>query len=320
LEWGGGRRLLAHLHKYPPDHNAGAEWTAHLLLSELASNGWKVSVLARDQGADYDFEGIPVMTARSPANLYGSYQHTDLVLTHLDVAHAAAARARRERLPIVHLIHNHRQLDRVNANPSNAAVYNSRWLATASVWAGRSVVMHPLVPLARYRPTGGRHDAVTLVNLYAPKGAAVFYETARLLPERRFLAVRGAYGEQVLPPSDLGNVEVVDHNPDFSEILSETRVLVMPSTYESWGRVCQEAAAAQIPAVVSETPGLLENGTATRFLPQDASPVEWAEAVEAVWGDWAAAGRTAQARAAVLEGRTRQQLGDVIRLLIGLTD
>jgi glycosyltransferase involved in cell wall biosynthesis len=72
--------------------------------------------------------------------------------------------------------------------------------------------------------------------------------------------VRGAYGEQVLP--DLPNVEIVEHLDGTQmreRVYARTKVLLMPSSYESWGRVGVEALASGIPVVAHPTPGLCES-------------------------------------------------------------
>ena len=82
----------------------------------------------------------------------------------------------------------------------------------------------------------------------------------------------GAYGHQIPPPAGLGNVEVVAQRPDFPALLSSAGLVVMPSSYESWGRVAVEAAMMGVPSVVADTPGLREAGVAAAVLPVDADP------------------------------------------------
>ena len=96
-----------------------------------------------------------------------------------------------------------------------------------------------------------------LWNASRPKGADLFYELARRFPDRTFLAVRGTWGDQ-LEPSSLPNVTLVGPITDMRSVYSRTRVLLMPSTAESYGRVGLEAAASGIPTIASDLPGLRE--------------------------------------------------------------
>jgi glycosyltransferase involved in cell wall biosynthesis len=140
-------------------------------------------------------------------------------------------------------------------------------------------VVRPPVRAADYRTTPG--DMITLINLFANKGADTFWALAERMPDRQFLAVRGSYGEQVL--RDLPNVEVVDNVPggDMAKLVyARTRILLMPSEYESWGRTGVEACASGIPVIATPTPGLLESlGDAGTFVA--AGDVDgWQKAIE----------------------------------------
>ncbi len=77
-----------------------------------------------------------------------------------------------------------------------------------------------------------------------------------------FLGVRGAYGRQVMPPPRLPNCEVLDSvtgKEMRTHVYGRSRVMLMPSLYESWGRVAVEALASGIPVIAHPTPGLVES-------------------------------------------------------------
>jgi glycosyltransferase involved in cell wall biosynthesis len=180
----------------------------------------------------------------------------------------------------VHLVHNERQLRRYNVDPDRTplVMFNSISLAGAVGWPGRSIVVRPPVFAEDYRveQTG---TAITLVNLMQSKGAGTFFELARAMPDREFLAVVGAYGLQVTP-GDVPNVTFLPTQTDAREIYRRTRVLLMPSEYESWGRVGIEAAASGIPTIAHPTPGLLESlaGAGTFVDREDLDG--WVDAIE----------------------------------------
>jgi glycosyltransferase involved in cell wall biosynthesis len=91
------------------------------------------------------------------------------------------------------------------------------------------------------------------------KGAELFWALAERLPHVQFLGVKGAYGTQDV--RSLPNVEVIDHVPAErmrDEVYARTRVLLAPSSYESWGRVAAEAMCSGIPVVAHPTEGLRE--------------------------------------------------------------
>jgi glycosyltransferase involved in cell wall biosynthesis len=78
-------------------------------------------------------------------------------------------------------------------------------------------------------------------------------EVARALPEEKFLVVgQGLPAE--LPP----NVEVAPFQRDPRILYARTKLLIMPSLVESYGRVAVEAAMSGIPTVARDLPGIRE--------------------------------------------------------------
>ncbi len=70
-----------------------------------------------------------------------------------------------------------------------------------------------------------------------------------------FLGVK-SYGKQIL--RDLPNVEIVENTPNVREIYAQAKVVLMPSTYESFGMVAGECMLQGIPVLASDTEGLKE--------------------------------------------------------------
>jgi glycosyltransferase involved in cell wall biosynthesis len=133
-------------------------------------------------------------------------------------------------------------------------------------------VIHPPVRGQDYATKHGRK--LTLINLVEAKGAPLFWRLAEAMPEYDFLGVMGGYGEQIVPPEDEAppNAEVVKHTaPEYMvHVYAQTRILLMPSSYESYGRTAIEAAYSGIPTIAHPTPGLVEAlGDAGTFIDRD---------------------------------------------------
>jgi glycosyltransferase involved in cell wall biosynthesis len=94
-------------------------------------------------------------------------------------------------------------------------------------------------------------DMITLVNANQNKGVFQFLELARKLPQRKFLGVIPYYGELQVPPSP-PNIEWVPFDDDIRNILKRTRILLVPSYYESFGRIAVEAMINGIPVLYSK--------------------------------------------------------------------
>lgn len=250
-------RLHAILHKAKPLHGAGAEAFFHDLAKWLVSRGHEVSAMVAHAEGAWELDGVRYVGEPRPDE--SPIEAADILLTHLDQTRIAAWHATRQRKPLVHLLHNGAQLSfhRVKLSEAQLVVFNSNWLQRAVRWQGPSIVCRPPVFAEDYRvkPKG---DALVLVNLSEAKGGKLFWDLARAEPHRRFIGVLGAYGVQIVPKDIPPNVEVWENRADPRDFYREARVILMPSDYESWGRVAVEAAASGIPTIAHATPGLLE--------------------------------------------------------------
>lgn len=291
-------KVGALVHMYPPVHNAGAEHMLHAILSEMVCKGITCSVAVQPTpfhacpGEPYTIDGVQVGTRDVLAGC-------DVLLTHLDRTPEAESYALRNRLPLVQIMHNHHRTGM--AKNCQLAVYNSHWLADQYPTRGcnHSIVVHPPVWPDTYRVTPSG-DCVTLVNLSKPKGAMLFYELARAMPDVRFLGVRGAYGKQEEPPL-LPNLEVIPTQTDMRTVYQRTRILLMPSAYESYGRCAIEAAASGIPTIANDTPGLRESLGAAGVFPERLEVNRWQRAIRQVMADWDAYSKPALALSDSLE-------------------
>ncbi|MBB5108287.1 glycosyltransferase involved in cell wall biosynthesis [Streptomyces spectabilis] len=261
------------MHAMPPEHNAGAEHMLVSMLRPLVERGHDVSVwLSRYGNAhqEYEYRGIKVIPLESRLDFPTAVRRADVLVAHLETVPPTASLARGYGKPLVVVCHNtHRETFRDMAAGGTAlAVYNSRWMeAEAEVFFAEypksirpagTLIVRPPVFADEYATKPGK--AITLINCNPEKGGKVLQALAERMSDQQFLAVKGAYGEQILP--DLPNVEIVEHvrGEDMrKQVYARTRVLLMPSSYESWGRVGCEAMASGIPVVAHPTPGLCES-------------------------------------------------------------
>ncbi|MGW4223033.1 glycosyltransferase family 4 protein [Streptomyces bauhiniae] len=257
----------------PPEHNAGAEHMLVSMLRPLVERGHDVSVWLSRYGQaheEYTYRGIRVVPLESRLDYPTAVRRADVLMAHLETVPSTASLARGFGKPLIVLCHNtHRPTFRDAAAGGTAlAVYNSQWMAREAelffaeypkaIRPESSLIVRPPVFADEYATKPGK--AVTLINCNEAKGGNVLAALAERMPDTEFLAVRGAYGEQILP--DLPNVTILDHvrGEDMREkVYARTRVLLMPSSYESWGRAGCEAMASGIPVVAHPTEGLCES-------------------------------------------------------------
>jgi glycosyltransferase involved in cell wall biosynthesis len=304
--------IMARVYGYPPDHNAGSEWMLHSMLRPLAERGHQVAVWLSHPGRidkSYEIDGVQVVPFQEGMDFAARAQKADVLLSHFENVPLVAGLARDRRIPLAVICHDNFATSFHNAAGSDLVVYNSEWIRRdgeifyasypREFLPRHSIVVRPPVIAEEYRTQPG--DCATLVNLNSDKGGELFWQIAAWTPEWKFLGVRGAYGQQIMPPPRLPNCEVLDGVPGQrmrEHVYSRARVVLMPSLYESWGRVAVEAFASGIPVIAHPTPGLVESlGEAGIFAYRDDLNA-WNHALTSLRdpGNWAQASRRAKAR------------------------
>lgn len=280
------KKILGFMHAYVGHgREAGAETTMANLLESLVEDGWTVDVLLdrayENYTEPYYHNDVLVMPHTADDTLNVIAPNYDMIISQLDGSERATYVAQANNLPVVHLVHNTMwQTEGYLGEGCDFAVYNTQWVAdfheankskplimvyrpeekrTDIMFRQNhewdSAVVHPQIDPKRY-VTEGAHDCITQINMFENKNPCVFWELAERMPHKKFLCVLGGYGEQWL--GDLPNVEIIENTPDIRSVYTRTRVLLMPSFYESFGRVAIEAAASGIPCIASPTEGLFE--------------------------------------------------------------
>lgn len=297
-------KIRAYVSGYPPVQGAGAEWYLHTMMRDFRNRGHDVQVVITGKAQkDYPDEYQGVCIDPEKVALRG---WPDIIIGQLGGLPTARTQARSTRTPLVHI--NNNDWSWRHAPTAALQVYNSEWVAKRAGTKG--IVVHPPVWAEDYAVTPGY--AVTLINLMAEKGAAIFWRLAERNPDVPFLAVRGGWGAQVIPPRLPMNVVLLENTPDMKEVYRRTRILLVPSDYESFGRVAVEAAVSGIPVLASLTPGLRES-----MGPLGAHWVEggvdaWQGALQAhLEGSYAFQGQRGQDRVAELNDLSIEQLDDL---------
>ncbi len=307
-------RVLMLAHQWTPEHNAGAEIMAQAMLRALVLRGHEVDVMLsqQQQGEPYVLDGVRIWPGRDPKPTVHTY---DVIVTHLGSTPVATLLGRWHHVPVAQVLHNALPVTVRHAPGAGLLVCNSEWMLAEmreqlADTMPAAIVCRPPVDPALYRTTPG--DRITLVNLrrlelessglWMGKGSEVFWALAERLPHLRFLAVRGAYGYQDV--RDLPNVEVLNHVPHHrmrDEVYARTRILLMPSSYESWGRAAVEAMASGIPTIAHPTPGLTEALGDAGWLADRDDLDAWVSALDIVERGWPYFSEQALKRSAQLD-------------------
>jgi glycosyltransferase involved in cell wall biosynthesis len=301
-------KVVALVHFAVPFRCAGSETALHALLARLAGAGHEVTVVTTDTPQapqHYQWEGVRGLSRRGPRAAAEAVRELapDVIVTQHQNTALAIDLARSVGAKSVFLMHNDFDLNRaLLAKGPDLTVFNTQWVAEKyGARVRRSIVLHPPVWAAAHATTPG--ECVTLVNLNRDKGASHLFRLARRIPRSRFLGVIGAHGRQIRVGGP--NVDLVEHTTDMrSQVWARTKVLIMPSVYESYGMAGVEAMASGIPVVAAPTPGLRESlGEAGIFVERD-DVDGWERAVRLLLEDrcaWDEASERALKRSAELD-------------------
>ncbi|MBA3830212.1 MAG: glycosyltransferase family 4 protein [Taibaiella sp.] len=217
----------------------------------------------------YDHEGVIVFPPINgiPENLI---TWSDIMLTHLEYCNWTIQMGRIFKKPVIYISHN-THFDAyafLSDNPQVGIIYNSEGMKLQSPFTNPCIVLHPSVDHKKYNvnPDPINSPYITMINCNENKGGKLFCRIAAAMPERKFLAVAGSYDEQFIP--GLSNVIIRPNGPDILPVYQMTRILLMPSRYESWGMTATEAMSNGIPVIACPTFGLKENlGEAGIYIP-----------------------------------------------------
>lgn len=275
-------RILQNIHLYFPRHACGGERYLHNINKYLISKGHQVRVILNQAAmhnvsCPYTYEGVEVM---APVGHIDQYMWGDIFMTHLDFTHNTIELANILKKPVVTIVHNSHPYQCVqNAVANNFIIYNSNWLKEKINYQWPGMVFTPAVDHRIYDQGQNprENEYITMINLDENKGGKIFARVAAALPNKKFLAVKGSYSE----PASIGqwlnqppNVTIIPNNPDILPVYRQTRILLMPSRYESWGMTATEAMSNGIPVICTPTPGLRENCGEAGIYVKERGPIE----------------------------------------------
>lgn len=260
--------ILAITPRYPPDSLVGSWMSTHEVLKHLQARGFRIHVRTIDlRTQPHTYEGIEVDKLQH--HMVGRTIHelrADIVLSHLGDTGEPHRIALQQKVPSVKMVHSVPKSKDEYARGAALCVFNAEATRAQMGWDGPALILHPPVDPERYRTTPG--DMVTLVNATKQKGMGTVAEMAVAMRDVQFLAVQSDRGTSL--PFYTPNGKVIPRTEDMRAVYGRTRILLMPSESETWGRCAIEAAISGIPTIASPTPGLREAlGEAGTFVDRD---------------------------------------------------
>lgn len=123
----------------------------------------------------------------------------------------------------------------------------------------------PFVDVNLYKVEERDGKYITFVNPVLEKGVEVAIQTAKALPNEKFLFVKGKWShirqeqmEDYLKPAyEMPNIEIWENQHDMKEVYKVTDIMLVPSQFiETFGRVILEAQINRIPVVAARVGGI----------------------------------------------------------------
>ena len=316
--------VVALSHGYPPLWNMGGEVSLHRSMTAIKGD----RVVLTDTKAEYYIDGIRVTQINTP-NVLDVNADPGPIAKQLRDLNARVVIGQNElSLPSVlaanhigavsmvsvHTPPKYGRLIRQAVVHSDYAIYNTE--TSANQWGEpRALVLHPPISqLPSNTSTDG--DAYTCLSSLRNKGVEVMLSLAEMYPDKRFIIVRSpAEPTHGIPDLEekaakLSNVELhprVDPK-DVHKYLKQTRVLIVPSIYETYGMSAIEAAGYGIPTVHVDTPHVREGiGNAAVLVP-GLNTERTAAGIETIEKDYEKYSVGARARAEFLTDRQELEL------------
>jgi len=280
-----------------------------------------------DGSGSYVLDGVKVQAHSSKRDPELYFPTNDLIISHLECAAISGMVAEKHKKKAIHLLHNDQDYCVGSAEKyAHGLIYNTEWIMGAYKSVPLripKVLFHPPVDPKRYTVETTR-EYITLINLTIgttnklsyDKGGLTFYELARRFPHEKFLGVQGGYGDQYIPSDLPGNVTILPHTNNILDVYRQSKVVLVPSKYESYGRVAVESACSGIPSLLTDTAGTREAmGWAANFCERHDDFDEWEDKLNWLLATYDFSCESARERSHFNWARTLEEWKDVKRFL-----
>lgn len=241
---------------------SGGEIYLSRLCNYLISAGHEVKAITYST-QDYVHDGITCYSQGEPHRIFADHNYLfnwcDVCITQLIGTSLGQNKCVQHKKPLIFIAHNNSTQYSIKwlDQPMCHVVYNSYQLRDDLFKAFghfNGTVLHPLLPVLK-RSTKGKY--ITLVNCNQNKGGHILIELAKHLPQYQFMGIEGGYDQQI--KEDLPNLKYLPNGSDMAKVYSQTKILIVPSQFESFSQAALEAMVAGIPVIASPTTGLKEN-------------------------------------------------------------
>jgi glycosyltransferase involved in cell wall biosynthesis len=320
--------IVALTHGYPPLWNMGGEVALHRSLVPLLGN--KFVLTSTDE--EYVFEGINVKKIHAQNVLDPNTDYIPIAKQLGKVKARVVIGQNELSLPAVYAAREIGAISIVNVHTppkygrgirkamilADYAIYNTE--TSAKEWGEPdALVFHPPInPLPKRKNFNG--DAYTVLSSLVNKGVQVVLELAKRYPDKRFIIVRSpaepTHGFRDLEKiaKKIPNIELHPRvaPEEVYKYLEQTRILLVPSRYETYGMSAIEAAGYGIPSVHVDTPHVREGIGDAAILVPPLDVEATAKAIDTIEAKYAEHSKRAKAKFDWLQERQEAETKQLI--------
>ena len=268
------------IHGYADTMGSGAERMVQTMSHYLVDRGHQVTIAVKRPNKDSD--GKVKIVKCQTKDFEATVKNYDVVFSHLDLTAYAQDLARDNKKPYFWICHNtHDYVIIRNRTKYANVIYNAEWVRRTMDYPNKHIVLPPPCDYRRWDDGLDHSNAkyITLVYHNLNKGGKVLINLAKAMPDRQFMAVEGSYDVQVMDRT-VPNIKYVKQTQDMKSVYKDSRIVIMPSMYESYGLVFNEAAASGIPVLMHPTEGLVENAGDAGIYCDRGDIDTWVEAIK----------------------------------------
>lgn len=271
--------FLVYTHANPMIQGSGGEKYLQGFLEELVKKNNDVVCLCSNENKNWKLKDNNGVIYEHENNMSLdeaiSFLEPDFIITQFFCSQKAIRKAHLNKIKVIYLVHNDFDIstgaELKLLNSSDYAVFNTFWIANKMRTKAKRFVIHPIIKPVEYK---NKKEYITLVNPTIRKGAKIFDILAMKNPDKKFLAVGGGYGNQV--KFNRKNIKQIPNTQNiYKDVYSKTKILLMPSLYESYGMCALEASSLGIPVIASKTAGLKECLKESGIFINSVNWIEW---------------------------------------------
>jgi hypothetical protein len=320
---------------YPPGWSLGGEVALHRILNVLDAN----KTVLTETKSPYVFESVNVKQIDTPDvfNILSDpvpiakqlkELKADVVIGQGELSLAAVVAANKLNIVSVIGVHappKHGKKLRQAVIEADYAIYNTN--TSATLWGERNaLVIHPPVEKLpkKLSKTG---DAYTCLSSLKNKGVEVMLSLAEMYPDKRFIIVRSpAEPTHGIPDLEeraakLPNVELHPRvePKDVYKYFEQTRILLVPSVYETYGMSAIEAAGYGIPSIHVDTPHVREGIGTAAVLIRPLSVEDAAKGIDMIEKDYDTYSGAVRERAEWIQDRQNKEIEEFKKFIYGIS-